>query len=282
MNTERGPILLAALNHSPAVYGVLTAALGIAEMVGADVEALHVSEGSQSAHLALSVTDAAGVHLHERTGPVAETILDALQAPEMVGAVMGTRALRVGPRPTGSTARRVMAGMPKPVVFVPPEACQPSAEAPKRLLVPLDGGAAASTAFLELERRFRSDPEREITVLLTFADDGEMPSMLDHPTRDLPAWGRTFVDRCCPGEGRLFEARTGDPGSAVIEVAEKTKSDLIVLSFKGTLERGHGWVVQEVLARSVVPVLLLPVAPANMPADVAIASVDDAGHMALQ
>jgi len=282
MNTERGPILLAALNHSPAVHGVLTAALGIAQMVGANVEALHISEGKQSARLALSVTNAAGVHLLKRSGPVGETILDTLQAPEMVGAVMGTRALRVGPRPTGSTARRVMAGMSKPVVFVPPEACQPNAEAPKRLLVPLDGGTATSTAFLELERHFRSDPEREITVLLTFAGDGEMPSMLDYPTRDLPAWGRAFVDRYCPGEGRLFEARTGDPGSAVIEVAEKNKSDLIVLSFKGKLERGHGWVVQEVLARSVVPVLLLPVTPATMPVDVAISSVDEAGHMALQ
>ncbi len=49
MNTERGSIVLAALNHSPAVHGVLIAALEVAEMVGADVEALHGSEGKQSA-----------------------------------------------------------------------------------------------------------------------------------------------------------------------------------------------------------------------------------------
>ena len=86
-----------------------------------------------------------------------------------------------------------------------------------------------------------------------------------------------------PWRGTVVQARTGDPGSAVIEVAEKTKSDLVVLSFKGKLSnRGHGWVVQEVLARSVVPVLLLPVTPAKMPADLAIPSVDEAGHMALQ
>jgi len=89
MNAERGPILLAALDHSPAVHGVLTAALGVAELVGADVEALHVSEGKQSARLALSVTNAARVHLQERTGPVAETILATLQAQKWSGRSWG-------------------------------------------------------------------------------------------------------------------------------------------------------------------------------------------------
>ena len=134
-------------------------------------------------------------------------------------------------------------------------------------------------AFLNLERRLRIDPEREITVLLTFESNGKMPPMLDHPTRDLAEWGRAFVRRHCPGENRSFEARTGDPGSAVIDVAEKTNSDLIVLSFKGNFGWGHGWVVREVLARSVVPVFLLPAPFAQLPADVTVtatASADDA------
>ena len=285
MNTERNQTVLAALNHTPAVHGVLTVAVGIAEMVGAEVEGLHVLEGNQQPRMAQSVTKAAGIHLSQRAGPAAETILDALQGPDVVGAVMGTRALQGGPRPTGDTARQVIAGMSKPVVFVPPEMWRLHDGAPRRLVVPLDGSEAASTAFLEFERRLRDDPRRQVTVLLTFQSNGEMPPMLDRPTRDLPAWGRAFVARNCPGENRSFQARTGDPGSAVIEIAEATDSDLIVLSCKGNFGWGHGWVIREVLARSVVPVLLLPLSGAGVSvgsSDPVVESVPELDHLALR
>jgi nucleotide-binding universal stress UspA family protein len=34
----------------------------------------------------------------------------------------------------------------------------------------------------------------------------------------------------------LFEWRTGNPADAVIEMAERTDSDLIVVSFRGNIE----------------------------------------------
>ncbi len=256
---------------------MLTTAFGLAQMLEADIEALHVSEGSGSDRVARGAMKAVGVHLTRKAGPVAETILDALGDPEVVAAVMGTRAWKDGPRPTGGIAAQVIAGMSKPVAFVPPEAYRLTPDAPTRLLVPLDGGVSASAAFLNLERRLLSDPEREITVLLSFESNGKMPPMLDRPTRGLAEWGQAFLHRHCPGENRSFEARTGDPGSAVIEVAEKTNSDLIVLSFKGNFGWGHGWIVREVLARSVVPVLLLPAPFAQLPADVTVTAIES-GH----
>jgi hypothetical protein len=83
----------------------------------------------------------------------------------------------------------------------------------------------------------------------------------------MPEWGLTFLSRHCPGEQRSFEWRTGDPGSAVIDVAEQTHSDLIVLSFGGNLEIGHGAVVQQVLTRSLIPVLVLPAPQAALSDD---------------
>jgi len=71
----------------------------------------------------------------------------------------------------------------------------------------------------------------------------------------------------------------------VIEVAEESKSDLVVLSFKGSFGWGHGWVVREVLARSVVPVLLLPMTSAEVAADdadIAVRSLEDRSHLALR
>jgi len=226
-------------------------------LLGAELEALHVSDGARPATIAAELAAGAGVPLRQAHGPVAEEILAALGSDPMVAAVMGIRAFGGGPRPAGSVAHAVIAGTAKPVVLVAPDAHGVSREPPNRLLVPLDGSQAASTAFLAFERGLVEDPARHVTVLLTF--DDVMPPMLDRPTRDLPEWGRDFVHRHCPGEGRSFAWRSGDPGDAVIDVARGADSDLIVLSFGGNLDFEHGSVVREVLARSAVPVLLLPV-----------------------
>jgi hypothetical protein len=128
--------------------------------------------------------------------------------------------------------------------------------APRRLVVPLDGSAAASSAYLGMEGHFRPDADRETIVLYVL--DGLTPRMLDRPERDFALWGDEFVRRHCPGEHRSFEWATGDPGAAVVELAERAAGDLIVLCFGGNFDRGHGAVVHEVLARSPIPVLVLP------------------------
>jgi len=170
---------------------------------------------------------------------------------------MGVRGFTSGPRPAGSAALAVLRATAKPVVFVPPEAAIADAYTPRRLVVPLDGSPEASNAFLHMESRFRSNAELEIAVL--YAMNGLTPTMVDHPEHGLSDWGHEFLLRHCPGEHRTFDWRTGNPADAVIELAEQTRSDLIVVSFRGDIEVGHGAVVREVLARSVIPVLVLPV-----------------------
>ena len=254
--TERGDGLVAFLDDTPSARAVLTAALGIAQLLATEVQALHVSEGNGPNRISTQVALDAGVDLQLRHGPVAETILASLETPSIFGGVVGLRAFLGGARPAGSVALQVISGASKPVVWVPPDA-QLRASLPRRLLVPLDGSAAASSAFLGLEHRFPPDPDREINVLLAF--DGMTPTMLDHDPHGIEAWGREFVERHCPGGHRTFEGREGDPGNAVIEEAERTCSDLIILSFGGSIEVGHGAVVREVLTRSQIPVMLLPV-----------------------
>jgi hypothetical protein len=150
----------------------------------------------------------------------------------------------------------VLRAAAKPILFVPPESYFPSAFEPRRLLVPLDGTHEASSAFLKFESTLQSDADREITVVHTL--DGIGTPLLERPEHDLPAWADSFVGRHCPGEHRSFVWRTGNPADAVITVAEKVRSDLIVLSFRGDIEVGHGAVVREVLARAPIPVLVLP------------------------
>jgi nucleotide-binding universal stress UspA family protein len=249
--------LLAALSGSPETGAVLNAAIGMARLLGSEVEAVHVAEEARGTEGHVRATRAAGVVLRERKGLIADQLLEALEPPGVLGVVMGLRAFISGPRPAGSIALGVLRAAAKPILFVPPEAYFPSAFEPRRLLVPLDGTHETSSAFLEFESALQSDADREVTVVHTL--DGYGAPLMERPEHDLPAWANSFVRQHCPGEHRSFEWRTGNPADAVINVAEKAGSDLIVLSFGGDIEVGHGAVIREVLARSPMPVLVLPV-----------------------
>jgi len=71
-----------------------------------------------------------------------------------------------------------------------------------------------------------------------------------------------FLARHCP-DAASIEMRTGPVGPRVAEVCGERGSDLVVLSWSQDSSAGRAAVVREVLGSSAVPVLLLPVAPAD-------------------
>lgn len=252
----RPATLVAALSGGADTGAVLRAALGFAHLVGTTVEALHVTEDGEPTGDPGREAHVAGVVLHHRHGVVADQILGALASPRVFGAAMGSRRGRAGPCSAGTTALGVLGATAKPVLYVPPEAAVAGAFAPRRLVVPLDGSTAVSSTYLAVERHFQPDAEREVVVLYVL--DGLTPRMLDRPEYDLSTWGDEFVLRYCPGEHRTFEWRRGDPVRAVVEVADQVGSDLIVLGRGANGGAGHDHVIHGVLARSVIPVLVIP------------------------
>jgi nucleotide-binding universal stress UspA family protein len=257
--TPKQMTLVVALSGMPETGVVLRTALGVAQLMGMGVEAVHVAEEAEMHRSALAAAHANGVRVHHRKGEVVPELLEALASRHVFGAVMGARTFIAGPRPTGSTALRVLRATSKPVVFVPPEVAPHQEFVPRRLLVPVDGSPEVSDALFDMERHFRPDATVEVVVLYVL--DGLTPAMVDHPEHELSEWGREFVLRYFPGEHRSFEWCTGDPGAAVVDVADQSASDLVVLCFGGDIDVGHGAVLREVLARSQVPVLVLPAPP---------------------
>lgn len=258
MTTPHPTTVLAALSGGPETGVVLKTAIGLATLLGMEVEAVHVSDEGESTQDVGATTRAFGLELHQWPGPIGDRLLEVLDLPQVFGAVMGMRTFISGPRPAGHTALEVLRGTSKPLVLVPPEAAMSQMFTPRRLLVPLDGSPQASRAFFNIEGLFQEEANVEVVVLYTL--DGLTPHMLDHPYYDLPIWGEDFLRRYCPGENRSFQWSTGNPAGAVIDVAAEIESDLIVLSFAGDIEVGHGAVIREVLARSSVPVLVVPAA----------------------
>lgn len=243
-------VLLAAVDDSTAARGVLAAATGLATLMGAEVAALHVDPGGETARLA---AEAAGVPYRVVAGPVEDAILAALAEPGAVGVVVGARGRRAGRRPVGTTARRLIQRAAKPVAVVPPD--YTGAGPPKRLLVPLDGAAATSKAVGEVVRGLSG--VAELVVLHVF-DAATTPRFLDRPEEDIELLGREFLACHCPGLEARFAARVGPVGEVIVEEVDAEAAELVVLGWSQVFGDERAAVVREVLSRARVPVLLVP------------------------
>lgn len=242
-------VLLAAVDDSTAARGVLATAVGLAALMGAEVEALHVDPGGETARLA---AEAAGVPYRVVAGPVEDAIIAALAEPRAVGVVVGARGRRAGRRPVGTTARRLIQRAAKPVAVVPPD--YTGAGPPKRLLVPLDGAAATSAGVGEVVRGLSGV---ELVVLHVF-DAATTPRFLDRPAEDIELLGREFLACHCPGLEARFAARVGPVGEVIVEEVDAEAAELVVLGWSQVFGDERAAVVREVLGRARVPVLLVP------------------------
>jgi nucleotide-binding universal stress UspA family protein len=246
--------VLAAIDGSAASRAVLEAAVGLGVLLDAAVEAIHVPEDGGDE--AVAVAEHVGIVLRLVEGPVDKALLEALDAPDVIAAVVGARATPGGRRPVGRTAMRLLEAARQPVVVVPPEAVQTKARPLHRLLVPLEGSEESAGPVLADLLSLVGD--RVDLVVVHVFTDATVPAVLDHPEWDLPLWGDEFLARFCPGATNIV-LRTGEVGLGVCESCANVGADLIVLSWSQDASAGHAAVVREVLGRATVPILLLPI-----------------------
>ena len=251
--------VVAALDASPAARPVLETAIGLAQLTGAVVEAVHVPGGPAKTPELLA--SRSGVPLRLLDGPVEAALLEAMAAPDVIAAVLGARSTRGGRRPIGHVALRVLKAASKPVVVVPPEAVTVSPRPLRRILVPLEGTEATSRSVVERLCPLIVD-DVELLVLHVFTP-ATMPRVLDHPGRDLQLLGDEFLAHHCP-DATTIELRTGQVGNQVEAASADAHADLIVLSWSQDSSPGHAGVILDVLAHADVPVLLLPVDPTRV------------------
>ena len=247
--------VLAAIDNSAAATPVLATAAALARLYDARVEALHMGRDTEAAR---SLARAAGVKLRILTGPtVRQLVMAAEHDEDVVALVVGARGLPLGRRPVGSTALALITEMKKPLVVVPPQAHTDGID---RILVPLDG-TRASAAALESTIQLARAGNAEV-VILHVHHGASVPRFSDQPQHETQAWSVEFLARNCPFPQKVeLKLRAGLPGENVLEVARTIDAKLIALCWSQVLLPGHAAVVREVLERSPIPVLLVPVAP---------------------
>jgi nucleotide-binding universal stress UspA family protein len=247
--------VIATLDNGLAAKPVLSTALALATLLGADVEAVHVRvDGARTAR---SAAEAAGLELQTRSGPVVEQLLEAARSEDVLAVVVGARATPAGRRPLGSTALALASSLAKPVVVVPPDAVPTGSL--RRVLVPVEGPLSTSFTPRAIVKLVEG-AELEIVLLHVHQEDS-LPAFTDQPQHEQPAWSAEFLRRYCPwGVDRVqLELRVGRTAELVPLVAEQARVDLIALGWAQELAAGRAPVVRRALAESRLPVLLVPV-----------------------
>jgi nucleotide-binding universal stress UspA family protein len=247
--------VLAAIDSDACAQPVLGTALALAKLFDATAIALHVRERGIGSPTELA--RAAGVELHEVSGTPIERIIAAANEPEIAALVLGMRRAPGGPQPAGHTALEVITQVAKPVAVVPPHAQPPEQFA--RLLVPLEGTSESSRA---LDDTIRLAHRRRLEILvLHIHSPATVPAFSDHEPHATQAWDQEFLARhlAVPHENVRLRRHLGAPADNIAAVAEEATADLVVLAWSQELRKGRAHVVSETLARSSIPVLLLPV-----------------------
>ncbi len=245
-------IVLAALDVSPTAQSVLDTALRIAALTTTDVEAVHVTTAHNG--VVKERTDRAHVPLHLLPGPLEPALLSAVEAPDVVAVVIGTKAAVNDRRLLGTTARHIIERSTKPVVIVPPDFVCPDVF--RRLLIPLEGTEASTQAALKVLLHLVA-ADVELVVVHVFSES-TTPAMLDHPWRDLEILGKEFLSRHLPQQEASIELRHGHVGTQVAEVCDECGADLIVLSWSQDSTAGRARTVRQILGAAQLPILLLP------------------------
>lgn len=247
--------VIAAIDQSPAARPVLVTAGAVARLFGASLEALHVREDGWEA--ARAQARAAGVQLRVVEGEPVSEIARAGRGEDVGALVMGARATRGGRRPAGHISLEVITLVRKPVVVVPPGNAGPQTLA--RILAPMDGSAEGSEAVkgaIDIARRAQVE-----VVVAHVHDEPHLPMFDEQPQHETDAWVGEFLARHCPEAAKnlRMEVRVGVPARQIVDLASDSGCDLVVLAWHQDLSPGRAQVVRELIERSEVPLILMPV-----------------------
>jgi hypothetical protein len=249
--------VLAAIDGTAASPVVLAVATEVGRLLSADVDAVHVVE---SAAIDAEVrVEGAEVKLRLLEGAVAPVLVSEASAPEVDAVVVGLRRLIGAPYTAGHVALDVIDHSDTIVVAVPPAV--PLSYRLRTVLVPVQPRPAEA---LRRVVRLAQGAHLDL-VILHVHDETSIPAFEDQSHYDTEVWADEFLARWVPGAryGSVVEVRVGTPVEVIIGATRDRHADMLALGWDRDRSHGRASVVRAALARSAVPVALLPVRAAD-------------------
>jgi nucleotide-binding universal stress UspA family protein len=260
--------LLVAVADAQADRELVASARALAAAARWDIRAVHVREPGLPEP---GSADLEGLELSAIDGEPVEA-LTRLVGGSGVDAFAFGLSCTCAPAPAagmGHVAEALLNSQVAPVLLVRP-GMRPVAGL-KRLYVPLEGSPSTSAAMRAADDALCARG-REIVMLHvvtggdTPTETGSLPAprMTDQEHYEWSAWQDEFTMRfsqCAEGGRHRVAVRVGDPAAVIAEEAGKSGAELIVLSWNGSFESGHGAVIKELLVAAPCPLLLVPSGP---------------------
>jgi nucleotide-binding universal stress UspA family protein len=258
--------LLVAVADAVADREVVASARALAAAARWEVRAVHVREPGQPEP---GSADLEGLDLVAIDGDPVEALTRLVGHGTSVDAFAFGLSCSCAPGPAssgmGHVAEALLNAHVAPVLLVRP-GMRPVAGL-RRMYVPLEGSPSTSAAMRAADDALCARG-REIVMLhvVTGAvpvEAGSLPAprIMDQEHYEWAAWQDEFTMRFsqCPEGGRHRVAvRVGEPAAIIADEAGKSDAELIVLSWSGSFESGHGAVIRGLLKTAPCPLLLVP------------------------
>ncbi len=92
------------------------------------------------------------------------------------------------------------------------------------------------------------------------------PRRLDSPQHEWPSWTREILDRArCACDMNVVKLRLvlchGEPGAAILDFVRRSRSDPVVLAWRGHLEAARAQTMRRVILGAPCPVVIFRVQP---------------------
>lgn len=269
------PLVLVPLDGTPQARAALPVAKAMADLMGASLHVVHVSDQAVPPLPELAERLGLGREVLEhwaidaRTGDPSTAIIGAARELHVRLIVMCTHTSTVSPPAIlGHTALDVLRDAPCPVVLVSPEHAVDGWR-PDRIVLPHDGSPAADAAVgpaAELARLAGA----ELLVLQVGTGGGApaergslaMPRYVDQPQHEWPSWTHELLGRLaclCPGceLHAHLQVRGGAPGPEIVRLAAEQAAGLIVLAWKGDWTAEHAGTLKTVIREGPCPVMIV-------------------------
>jgi nucleotide-binding universal stress UspA family protein len=246
--------VLAALDNSAAARPVLGMAMALGRLLGAEVEAVNVTEDGVGT--AEACAQRMGVPFSIISGDPAEQLAALAADDDVVALAVGARSRPIGRRPVGHLALTLADMVDKPLLLVPPDTDPP--DRLHRVLIAMEGRPEkARTARRAMQLATAAGLE---LVVVHVDDETTIPSFSDQVAHETLAYADEFMSRYCSGapEARL-ELRVGVPANEVIAIIESEQPDMIIIGWRQDSDPNRGLTGREIVNRSPVPVLLVAV-----------------------
>jgi len=245
--------VIAAIDNSLAAHPVVMMASVLAEVLGATVEVLHVSDDDGST--ARACADRLGVPFRRCGGDPLDCIRAAAEADDVVAVAIGARREPSGHH-VGHLARQIADAIDKPLLVVPPEA-----ELPAHLhsVVIAMEGTPSRTRNLKVALDVAAGADLDLTVVHV-DDETSIPSFSDQVAHETASYAEEFLARYARGAPRAhLELRIGPPADEIIDLTDQATPDLLAIGWPQSAGEEHGVVAREILDRSHIPVLLVAI-----------------------